>query len=812
MKELFEKIRGSIDGNALIAQNRELCRIERGQTFRNYHQSIEWICAAMKAAGLPNVEKVSFPADGVTVYEDKRMPLAWDASIGKLTLCDKARTVAADYTVHPFHLIKGSVGTAPGGETVRIITEQQFLAGEDPRGALVMLETTTAPRGNVLAPILDQGGRGIISDYLVGRYEYPDALQWVNACTEGVNWHVQCDDRDFIGFSVTLRMGDKIRQLANRGGLKAHIECDGRRYAGELPAAAALIPGRRAEEVWLLAHTFEPLQDDDSVGVVAGIEIARQIMAAGTPEYSLRLIFTMELYGYAAYHANFKGKVIGGANLDSIPSTSRTTCRLTPPIPHVPFHGVGMLKELAETFGDFPKCEYGKAECSDDMFLSDSTTAVPTVWFMKKYKPGFASLWHNSVQAEEDFQDPETFADYTALAAVWFHRVLFYTGKPAERPRFELHGISSPWRDYAAGQIFARVGKGLPYDLARIPKAFRRPLPDGILYGPMASILSGMDGKKDLARIILETEAERGITFTDGQIKKYIDALNYLADWGYLAAVKRTELSSSMLAGALREAGVAAGDLLLVHSSLSKCGYIAGGAEGLIRGVMEAVGPEGTALFPTFTRPYIYLGDSLNKGWNYRPYDPADPAQIWTGTVPRMLLEKFPQAKRSRHITHSWAGLGPKAEACVAEHGPADPPASENSPLGKALAFGGKVAYIGSGVEPSTFLHYLETACDAAFLQPAVCRAKNPDGSLRTVFIDKHLPGHRDFYRHDAENCKFFTRAVAAGLRIAEVPFGMGKIHLIDLRQFHKIGMKLMREDPRVLLCDDPGCTFCRQF
>ena len=223
MKELFEKIRGSIDGNALIAQNRELCRIERGQTFRNYHQSIEWICAAMKAAGLPNVEKVSFPADGVTVYEDKRMPLAWDASIGKLTLCDKARTVAADYTVHPFHLIKGSVGTAPGGETVRIITEQQFLAGEDPRGALVMLETTTAPRGNVLAPILDQGGRGIISDYLVGRYEYPDALQWVNACTEGVNWHVQCDDRDFIGFSVTLRMGDKIRQLANRGGLKAHI-------------------------------------------------------------------------------------------------------------------------------------------------------------------------------------------------------------------------------------------------------------------------------------------------------------------------------------------------------------------------------------------------------------------------------------------------------------------------------------------------------------------------------------------------------------------------------------------------------------
>ena len=180
--------------------------------------------------------------------------------------------------------------------------------------------------------------------------------------------------------------------------------------------------------------------------------------------------------------------------------------------------------------------------------------------------------------------------------------------------------------------------------------------------------------------------------------------------------------------------------------------------------------------------------------------------------MPRTLLEKFPEAKRSRHITHSWAGLGPQAEACITDHGPSDPPVSKNSPLGKALALGGKVVYIGSGLGPSTFLHYLETACDAAFLQPAVCRAKNPDGSLRTVYIDKHLPGHRDFYRNDAENCKFFVRAVKAGLKISEVPFGMGKIQVIDLKDFYEIGMKLMREDPRILLCDDPECPFCRNF
>ena len=141
-----------------------------------------------------------------------------------------------------------------------------------------------------------------------------------------------------------------------------------------------------------------------------------------------------------------------------------------------------------------------------------------------------------------------------------------------------------------------------------------------------------------------------------------------------------------------------------------------------------------------------------------------------------------------------------------------DPPASENSPLAKALELNGKVVYIGTGLEPSTFLHYLETVCRAAFLQPAVCRMKNPDGSLQTVFIRQHLPGHRDFYREDAENCKFFRRAVKAGLHIAEVPFGMNRIQVIELRSFYEIGMQLMKEDPRVLLCDDPGCMFCREY
>ena len=812
MKALYQDIKNRLDGKYMLNKSIELWKIEYGQTFSHYHQSIDWICEEMKAANIPNVEKVCVPADGITVYEDKRMPIAWDATIGKLTLLDGENTVAADFSLHPFNLVKGSTSTKKGGEVLRIITEQQLLAGEDPVDALVMLETTTPPRAAVIKPILDLGCRGFICDFLKGRYEHPDAIQWVNAGTEGIPWHVQAEDRDFIGFSVSLRMGDKIRQLANKGTLAAVVECDGHRYAGELPAATALIKGKKEEEIWLLAHAFEPLLDDDSVGVIAGIEIAKQIMAMGTPEYSLRLIFAMELYGYAAYHANFNGKVIGACNLDFLCVNSTASCLLTPSIATVPFHGNDIIRKMVDEFQGVLPCSLGIPICGEDLFLSDSTTGVPTVWVGQQKDPKQPLLWHNSAQNTPSYVDAKTFAEHTALATVWFAKTLFYTGNAAVLPNLTLKEISSPYRDYASNQVYARTVVGMPYDLVRIPKNKRKFLPGNVMYGPLGHMLARMDGKKNLAQIILEVEAEQKIILSDKEIKKYLDSINYLADWGYVSAIKRTELTSSMLAKALKQAGVKENDTLLVHSSLSNCGYFANGPVGIINGVMESVGENGTALFPTFTRPYIALGNSVNKNWLYRPYDENDPSQVWTGAVPAGLLEEFPNAMRSRHVTHSWAGLGPKVKACISSHGPCDPPASESSPLAKALKLDGKVVFIGTGLGPSTFIHYLETINDMPFLQPAVCKVKNPDGSARTVFIDKHLPGHRDFYGENGDTCKFYNAARKAGLKIETVSFGMDKIQVIKLKDLYEIGMKLLKEDPRILLCDNPECTFCRNY
>ena len=85
-----------------------------------------------------------------------------------------------------------------------------------------------------------------------------------------------------------------------------------------------------------------------------------------------------------------------------------------------------------------------------------------------------------------------------------------------------------------------------------------------------------MDGKKNVATLILEAEAERGFDLKEGQVKKVLNALNHLADYGYLDVIERPALTQDDLIAALKQAGITQDDVLLVHASISKCGYIQG--------------------------------------------------------------------------------------------------------------------------------------------------------------------------------------------------------------------------------------------
>lgn len=50
---------------------------------------------------------------------------------------------------------------------------------------------------------------------------------------------------------------------------------------------------------------------------------------------------------------------------------------------------------------------------------------------------------------------------------------------------------------------------------------------------------------------------------------------------------------------ALEKAGVSKGQTVMVHTSLSRLGYVCGGAQIIIEALLESVGGNGTIMMPT---------------------------------------------------------------------------------------------------------------------------------------------------------------------------------------------------------------------
>jgi len=144
----------------------------------------------------------------------------------------------------------------------------------------------------------------------------------------------------------------------------------------------------------------------------------------------------------------------------------------------------------------------------------------------------------------------------------------------------------------------------------------------------------------------------------------------------------------------LRDLGLTEGDLVQVHSSLSAFGTVEGGAEAVVDALLQAVGPGGTVMVPTFNHGAADLFDLRTT--------PST-----NGAITEALRQR-PEAHRSLHPTHPTAAIGPLAELLTRDH-PAAGTFGLTSPLGKLAAMGGKILLLGVGMNVNTMAHIGET-------------------------------------------------------------------------------------------------------
>ena len=227
--------------------------------------------------------------------------------------------------------------------------------------------------------------------------------------------------------------------------------------------------------------------------------------------------------------------------------------------------------------------------------------------------------------------------------------------------------------------------------------------------------------------------------------------------------------------------GLRPGGVVMVHSSLSSLGYVAGGAETVIRGLLQALGPDGTLLMPALSYSYVHA-DS--------PYFDVRITPSNVGVIPETFRTR-PGTRRSICPTHSVCGVGPLAGALLGGHDLDDTPCGKHSPYRLLPDCAGQVVFLGCNPRRNTSMHSVEEVVVPPYLWGRMLsyEVTLPDGVCRTQLCRSHdFAGYAQRYERVVDLLDDTSHH--SGLVMAAL------VHILDAKAMWQAALDAYRRNP----------------
>lgn len=230
-----------------------------------------------------------------------------------------------------------------------------------------------------------------------------------------------------------------------------------------------------------------------------------------------------------------------------------------------------------------------------------------------------------------------------------------------------------------------------------------------------------------------------------------------------------------------------AGDIVVVHASLSSFGKVDGGAGTVVDAVLAVLGDGGTLVVPTFN-------------YSSGVFDPNETPSL-VGAISEE-VRKRPNAIRSLHPTHSVAAIGALAEAVTEGHEKTQP-FGRDSALFKVLQANGKILQLGTTQASNSMVHVAEEMANLPYLDRSrQVSVKTPQGKIVRKWVRR--PGCSRGFTEIEE----ILQEQGA---IRETLIGKCVARLMSARAVVNAAEEALKYDQEALLCDLPDCESCAE-